>query len=543
VSGRIGRRRLLAGAGLLALAAACDRDKKKDSASGGRPAASGPRQGGVLRSAGGPLSGVLDPHLTTGLYVSAGIWHWAGNFLVRFTRDGLLEPDLALAMPEVADGTTLTFKLNPAARWQPRDPVSGRIADSEDVKFTFERIKDPATGSPRAALFANLDTIETPDAYTVVLKTKTPEADLPAKLADQYQIIAPKEWVGKEKPVRSAADVVGTGPYVLESYAPEKGFRLSRRPDGYWKPNSAWLDGWSFTRVDDRRAQLAAAHAGSVDAVDLTADALKEFQSDVSRWYVLQSRSTTRDCLLLNQEKPFYGDVRVRQAIWRALDRTALYATLFAGLGTSGGPMSPAVTPWLLPDAELASLPGFRPDRDAELTEAKQLLAADGYADGFEDVLLTATAFQINDEGAQYAAQLARIGIRYQLENTGADFGAALQRQVKKEYSAAATLFPAGPYPDAQLNLYLASNAPRNYAGYANPQMDALLDAQSHELDANKRKELVFGIQRELITNPSGFIWIGSRTTATAYRTYLKGISQPNFPAGFPIAEDAFLER
>src|SRR5829696_1730825 len=199
LTARIGRRRALGaaglGAGAMTIAAACGGDSKENtsSSSGNLPqgqsgqaapsGASTAKKGGVLRSAAGPLGAELDIHRTNTPYESAGIWHWAGNFLVRFNQNFDVEPDLAAALPEITDGgTTLTFKLNPAAKWQQRPPVNGRAADSEDVKFTFERIKDPKTGSPRAAFFANIDSIQTPDKTTVIFKTKVPEADLLAKM-------------------------------------------------------------------------------------------------------------------------------------------------------------------------------------------------------------------------------------------------------------------------------------------------------------------------------------------------------------------------
>jgi peptide/nickel transport system substrate-binding protein len=559
---RFRRRRALATVGVsigaMTISAACGGDGDKEEDAGGTsrdlpqgqagqatPAStSGPKRGGILRTVGGPLGAELDPHKTNTPYEIAGVWHWTGNFLVRFGKDSNIEPDLTAAMPEIADGgTTLTFKLNPQATWQQRPPANGRPADAEDVKFTFERIKDPKTVSPRASLFANVERIETPDARTVVFKTKVPEADLLAKMSDLYQMIAPKEWAAKDKPVSGAADVVGTGPYVLDSHTLDQGFKMSRRPDGYWKPNTAWLDGWDFRRVDDPQAQYAAARADQNDSISLTGDQLKEFENDKARWYILQSRGATRECLLLNQGKDFYKDVRVRQAIWRGVERKQIYDNVFAGLGIPGGPMTPAATQWVLPDAELEKLPGFKKDRAAELQEARQLLAAAGYPNGFEDTMTTVTAFFASEAADLYVPQLQRIGIRYRLENVGTDFNVILQREVSRNYSAAATLFLSGAFPDAQLNQYHYSTASRNYADYSNPQLDAMMDAQSREFDANKRRQLVNDIQKELINNPSGFIWMGSRVGATAYRTYYKGFYVGNFAAGYPMAEGGYLDK
>jgi peptide/nickel transport system substrate-binding protein len=247
--------------------------------------------------------------------------------------------------------------------------------------------------------------------------------------------------------------------------------------------------------------------------------------------------------LLLNQNKPFYKDVRVRQAIWRAIDRKAIYDKVFAGLGLPGGPMTPAAISWVLPDSELETLPGFKKDRNAELTEAKQLLAAAGYPNGFEDTMTTVTAFNTNEEADLYVPAMERIGIKYRLENVGTDYNVFLQREIKREYSAAATLFLSGAYPDAQLNQYHYTGASRNYADFSDPKLDAMMDAQSREFDLNKRKQIVLDIQRELINNPPGFIWVGSRTLAYAYRTYYKGFYLGNFLGGYPQAEGGYIDK
>lgn len=561
----VARRRLLVSAGLMsgaaAFAAACGGGGSKNDAAStasgggnnagalqgsvtsGTAVTSGQaKKGGTYRSAGGPLGAELDIHKTNTPYESSGIWHWAGNFLMRFNKDGLPDPDLATAQPEITDGgTTLTFKLNPAAKWQQKAPVNGRALDSEDVKFTFERIRDPKTGSPRAGNYANLVAIETPDKNTVVFKTKAPEADLLAKMSDQYDLVVPKEWSGKDKPVASAADVVGTGPYVLENHVLDQGFKLSRRPDGYWKPNISWMDGWDFRRVDDPQAQLAAYRANQVDVVGVPGDSLKEFEADKNS-YILRRRNPTREAILLNLNKPLYKDVRVRQAIWRAVDRQAIYDKVFGGLGLPSGPMTPAAAAWVLPDSELVTLPGFKKDRDADIKDAKQLLAAAGYPDGFDDTMLTATAFNTNEEADLYVPQMQKIGIRYKIENVGTDFNTFLQREIKRDYSAAATLFLSGPYPDAQLNLYHKTGASRNYADLSDPKLDEMLDAQSREFDVNKRKQLVLEIQRYLIQNP-GQVWVGSRTEATAYKNYVKGIPPTNFLNGYFAAENGWLDK
>ena len=96
---------------------------------------------------------------------------------MRFStkNQGSVEGDLATGLPEIpADGLTLTFKIRPEAKWQNKAPVNGRAVTAEDVKMSFDRIKDPATVSPRAGNFGAIDSVTVIDAQTVQFKLKTP---------------------------------------------------------------------------------------------------------------------------------------------------------------------------------------------------------------------------------------------------------------------------------------------------------------------------------------------------------------------------------
>ncbi len=218
-----------------------------------------------------------------------------------------------------------------------------------------------------------------------------------------------------------------------------------------------------------------------------------------------------------------------------------MYETLFGGLGVPGGAITPAALPWALPEQELATLPGFLPDRDADLTEARQLLTAAGFANGFEGSILAAGAFRSDQAADLYARQVAQIGVRWTVESTGTDVDAFLQRQFSGDYAAAAGVFVDEPYPDAQLTQYHYSDTLRNYVAYSDDRVDDLLGQQSRELDLRRRQALVYEIQRALINEPSGFIWVGSRIIATAFVTGLRGFDLPNVAAGYPLAENAYF--
>ncbi len=331
--------------------------------------------------------------------------------------------------------------------------MNGRAVTAEDVKMSFDRIKDPATVSPRAGNFGAIDSVTVIDAQTVQFKLKTPQADLMAAMSDQYNFIIPKEIASRgPDAIKTAADVIGSGPYELVEFVAAQKSALKRRADGYWRQNTSWLDGAEYIHQTDPQQALNALRANQTDVIGTTADLAKTIEND-KNFVITKAPTTTRECLLINHGKDRYKDPRVRLALQRAINRKQVYDTVFGGVGWVGGPMTPAAPVWVLPDAELAKLPGFG-KREDEIKEAKALLAAAGLANGFEETVITVTAFDTEKIHDVVVSNLKDIGVTVKTENVGTDFAANfLPREVGRQYDLATTLFLSGGYPDAQLLL------------------------------------------------------------------------------------------
>lgn len=563
-SGGVSRRRFVGGAAMAGVGAAgiglvgCgDDDSGGDPTKAGgnanltptNPTASAeaPVKGGTLRALAN-IGSLIDPHTTNTPAESLAVWGRVGNTLMRFStkQPGTTEGDLSSGLPEVpGDGTLLTFKIRPEAKWQNRAPVNGRAVTAEDVKLSFERIKDPATVSPRAGQFGNIDSMTVIDANTLQMKLKAPQADLFAVMSDQYNFIIPKESAVKGKEaIKTAADVIGSGPYELESFTAAQKFVLKRRADAYWRPNTSWLDGFEYTHQTDPQQVANALRAGQVDVVGLPVDLVKTFEGD-KNFIITKAPTPTRECLLINHGKDRYKDPKVRLALSRAINRAQVYETVFGGGGVVGGPMTPAAPFWALPEAELKKLPGFG-DRATEIREAKALLSAAGFPNGFEETIITVTAFDTEKVHEIVVSNLRDIGVTVKTENVGTDFGANfLPREVKREYNLATTLFLSGGYPDAQLVLYhhsdVKTKGTRNYGDYGSPALDVKLDKQSTMYDLPARQQLVYEIQRDLLNAP-GPVWMGSRSTFGVWSTKLRNVQQYSFAAAFWEAENVWIK-
>ncbi|MBK9342084.1 MAG: ABC transporter substrate-binding protein [Dehalococcoidia bacterium] len=560
----LSRRRVLAGSSIAAAGVAgmalagCGDDDDDDGGSGNNggqnltpviptQTTEQPVKGGTLRGL-ATIGSILDPHRTNTPHESVTLWGAVGNTLVRFStkNQGSVEGDLATGLPEIpADGLTLTFKIRPEAKWQNKAPVNGRAVTAEDVKMSFDRIKDPATVSPRAGNFGAIDSVTVIDAQTVQFKLKTPQADLMAAMSDQYNFIIPKEIASRgPDAIKTAADVIGSGPYELVEFVAAQKSALKRRADGYWRQNTSWLDGAEYIHQTDPQQALNALRANQTDVIGTTADLAKTIEND-KNFVITKAPTTTRECLLINHGKDRYKDPRVRLALQRAINRKQVYDTVFGGVGWVGGPMTPAAPVWVLPDAELAKLPGFG-KREDEIKEAKALLAAAGLANGFEETVITVTAFDTEKIHDVVVSNLKDIGVTVKTENVGTDFAANfLPREVGRQYDLATTLFLSGGYPDAQLLLYHHSDTKtkgtRNYGDYSLAGLDAKLEKQSTIYDEKTRLPLVQEIQRDIINAP-GPIWFGSRGVLTVWASRVKNPASFPFAAGYYGSENIWLK-
>ena len=511
-------------------------------------AVAAPKRGGTWKTFTGSAAGLpsaLDIHRTVDPNVGQGLWQWAANLLLRYDpQQDKVQADLAAALPEITDdGQTFIFKINPAAKWQNRKPAMGGRFDSEDVKYTFERIKDPATASPRGGNYRDVTSITTPDPRTVVFKLAAPKADFPAILADQYDMIQPKEFAGQKDPITDAASVIGSGPYELVSYAVDQGWTMRRRADGYWKPNTAWLDGWDLKRLDDPEAARAGFKNGQAHINTIPFDQRDAYKKD--GFQVLEFLATSKYVFWMNHKKEPYTDPKVRKAVSLAIDRVRFIDLAQAGAGVISGPMTAAAKSWALPESELVKLPGFGTSHDAAIKEAKALLSSAGLPNGFSDSAMTVALFQPGTE--VLVAMLKEIGVNLSVTSVGSDLTTWQTRLREHNFTSALGAHTSGPYPDAQLGLYLATfekGGTRNYADYSNPAVDDLLARQSRTVAAAERKPLVLEAQRLALQDP-GAAWLSTGKSSFAAQAYVRDIRTSATGANWPMytAEEAWLAQ
>ena len=233
-----------------------------------RALAQPPKRGGTLTIRGWDPP-MFDPMLTTAYRVqiplsfthSRLVRHKAGPSVVPGTFP--IEGDLAESWTQPNE-TTYVFKLRRGVRWHPKPPVNGRELTSGDVKYTIERFLT-VKGNPSAYMLRAIDRVETPDALTVRIVLKEPNAWFVEMLANPMTVaIVAREAVEKFGDLKSAESVIGTGPWMLDSYRPNVGLTFVRHPH-YFQPGQPYIDRVEMFIDEDNASRMSAFLAGKYD--------------------------------------------------------------------------------------------------------------------------------------------------------------------------------------------------------------------------------------------------------------------------------------
>ncbi|MCM3571149.1 ABC transporter substrate-binding protein [Neobacillus mesonae] len=375
-----------------------------------------------------------------------------------------LVPSLATEWKQ-PDDLTWVFKL--------RDDVTfhdGTKLTAKDVKASLEQLVTRKE-SPLTVLWAQLDSVEATDDTTVTIKTKTPLGNLLYNLTLLY--ITPADQATSKDFFRKP---IGSGPFRVESFQPDQDLKLSGNKD-YWD-GAPKLDSLTIKNIPENAARMTAIETGEIDATwTIPADLIDQLKQN-KEINIMDTPSYFYYFNWFNSsEKPF-DDVRVRKAMWYALDTKAIVKDLF---GDTAEVMKAPIP---------SSIFGFSEQTPYEYNpeKAKQLLKEAGYPDGFETRMIWSKGSgpQILELQKALTSYWDKIGVKIvpdQLERaewieklTALDWNMDLQTNAVISGDADYTLG----------RLYI-SQANRN--GYKNEKLDELLIKAKQSTDADKRAQ------------------------------------------------------
>ncbi len=498
---RFGRRRLLAGVGAWAGAAALG-PYLPLLHEFGLGAAEAAAPGGTLTVGGLDLDDTLDPQVTNFDSTIRILLHVCEP-LVWEPTPGRFVPGLAESWSVSSDAKTYTFKLRRGVRFHDGTPFN-----ADAVKFTMDRVVAPETKAGQSHdQLGPYDHTEVVDDATVRIVMKEGYAPLLTNLNGYLGIVSPTA-VKKMGLADFARHPVGTGPFVFKEWVPKDHVTLVRNPDYAWPSSffkhkgAAYLDQLVFKIIPDGSVRTGTLKSGETqyvnDAEPLEIAALRADR----RFIVIQKPQPGSGWVLLlnvTGSAPV-RDIAVRRAIEYAVDREGLNKTVFSGLMKVA--WSPLMRPTLGYDPATEKMYKFDPAR------AKQLLEEAGWRPGSDGIREKAGQKLTVDHpiiGRPRDKAMAE-SIQASLRDVGIDLRVnALERAAyrslltQNRYDANFLWFSYGD-PDVLQTMFHSSNVNAfNRAKYKVPQVDRMLEAAAATTDKARRVDLYAQIQQRVL--------------------------------------------
>ena len=366
---------------------------------------------------------------------------------------------------EAPDASTYTFKFKQGVKFH-----NGREMTSEDVRQNFARIK-ATKGAWLKSVADGIDTMTMPDKNTITVKLSSPYSPMTSLISEMW-LMAP-ESPGWDSTITTP---IGTGPFVWKQWIPNDKIVLERFPD-YWRKGQPYIDAIDIKNLkgDTTPALLA----GDIHMTGVSRDQRKLIGSNPVITFQ-QEKATSWQFLSFNNRKARapYTDIRVRQAMGYALDKSALNEFANGDTGTVADQMAP-------PKSFYWSDKVVDPFAKRDIAKAKQLLQAAGIAPGQLKPVMPVNSSPREPEAV--AAQLKEAGIAPDLQ-VADDIATETRLQ---SYDWDIYYAGSGPRSDIALRyVRLMSDGPNPglWGGPQDPEFDRLVKAAWTLVDGEARK-------------------------------------------------------
>jgi peptide/nickel transport system substrate-binding protein len=418
------------------------------------------------------------------------------DFLVGANANGTLSAANGVAerWEMSPDGKTWTFKLRQGIQFH-----DGSELTSADAKWSLEMMLKPDSVAAFAARLRKLiGEIETPDAQTMVIRTKTPAIFLAndLSLATGYEgAILPKAYYEKKGQDGFAAKPVGSGPYKWVKAITGSSLELEA-VDQHWAEGVPRFKTVTYRVVPEESTRIAMLHTGEADVAGISRERVAELEQAGFKIFV-KERGSVMGCYFHQQwEEVPVSDKRVRQAMNMVLNRQEITEFIFA---KQAKPV--AMYPIGSYAVDAGADPSLQPyPYDPE--KAKQLLAEAGYPDGFETTIYSYTREDVPELGRlieTIAGYMAEVGVKLNIFST--EYPVARTKRMTGKMpghmSCLGTPNRAGAGELLSI-LYALHHSNSQFTDHHSAELDALLDRASTTIDPAEVSKLLGDIHRWL---------------------------------------------
>ena len=444
-----------------------------------------------------------------------------------------------IVLSEDGSKMTITYKLQEGVKWHDGAPFT-----SADVKFTWEAVKDPNFIAESKDGTEDIDSIDTPDDFTVVCNYNTVKPNFASTLFTFG--IMPKHLLEGEDLNTSWYNEkpIGTGPYMVNEFVRGQYVVVDKFPE-YWRKSASgeqlpYIDRLVFRIVTDSNTLVTQLQSGELDmAVSVPYGRASQLEG-VDRLEIIRGQQLSWQHLDFNFRNPLLADKAVRTAIAHAINRE----TLIRVQGGFPTPIKSLVLPIFdLYDPETPEIPFDVAAANALLDEAGYARGGDGIRE--KDGQRMSFAFVVqsgraDDENAQQViiAQLKEIGIEATADNkTGvayreARYGGGYDLIYGRWITSA----------DPVYSIFYGTGGENNGQGYSNPELDAVFERLENTLDAEERKQAASEMQRIIAEDLPAIALLGGVSVIAKPKALKNFVPNPTNMTNFVDTKEWYLE-
>lgn len=460
----------------------------------------------------------LDPALivdVTGGLIAAKLF----NGLVRLGEDLSIQPDIARDWSVSKDGLTYIFRLKRAVYFS-----NNREVKAYDFKYSFQRILGPKSKSPNTWVLEKIlgaddfmkgrdedvKGIRVKDDYTLEIRLKRPFSPFLSLLTMTAAYVVPSEEVERLGPDFSSQPV-GTGPFVLREWLPNRELRLVKREDYF--DGTARVKGIIYRIIPEDLTTVTEFELGNLDIITIPASEYLRFKKDPAKQNFISSLNGINTYYLgLNCSKPPFNNPSLRRAINHAIDREKILNTIYEGRGRlAAGPVPDNIRTW-----------NTQPYYEYNPEKAREIIKKEGQ-EGITISFYVTADQEIIDIAEVIQSYIKAVGIDVEIKQLEwSAYKEALNRGEPNMFY----LSWWADYPDPEnflFPLFHSSNfgAGGNRTRYCNPAVDSMIEKGQHALDREERA-LFYKKAEKLIVADVPWVFLWHRTDFTIRQPWIK---------------------
>lgn len=458
---------------------------------------------GTLRAAAAPAGNITIAMPTMG---EQTFLPWTGSTGRKFYLDTIteylayidpatqeLKPGLAEGWAYSADGKTITLRIRQGVPFQ-RDMG---LFTAEDAKYSLDRMRDPkAVAGPSSPLRAAIESVEAPDAATLIIKLKQPDIEfVRAYLSNGLSVsMVSKKYVEKVGDEEANAKPVGTGAYQLDEFRKDISIRVKviANVASHWRNKDPGFETLTFRAAPEQSTRVAMLQTGEADLAPIAYDSIATLKKaglnvlSVKNAWTPLIRMGGLTLKFPNANVPWTKE-KVRQALNLAIDKQAIVKEIFQGEGTVA-----STDFWSKEGAGIAPYP-YDP------AKAKQLLVEAGYPNGFDIEIKSYTTVpgaELPSIAEAVAMFWQAIGVRVKIAPT--DWGTVRGAWTSGKATDVVWVHRGFPFPAALAGYEAGYQSASLFSSYATAEVDKQIDAIRAAVEPAGREKATVALAQTL---------------------------------------------